>query len=51
VTNQASQTALALRFIDSLGEVVGESEGQWPLSESSLETLQQLRGEIEAGRR
>jgi regulator of protease activity HflC (stomatin/prohibitin superfamily) len=51
VTGPASQTALALRFIDSLGEVVSNADSQWPLPESSRETLRRLRGELEEGRR
>jgi hypothetical protein len=45
-----SDAALALRFVDCLGEIVSESTTQWPLPESVAETLQELRGEIE-GRR
>jgi regulator of protease activity HflC (stomatin/prohibitin superfamily) len=47
----ASQTALALRFIDCLGEIVSETESQWPLPEDLRESLQQLRGEIQEGQR
>jgi regulator of protease activity HflC (stomatin/prohibitin superfamily) len=46
-----SQAALALRFIDCLGEMVSQSETQWPLPESVEETLKCLRGEIEEGPR
>lgn len=46
-----SQTALALRFIDSLGEVLSESAKQWPMPESYEETLRTLRGELEDGQR
>jgi regulator of protease activity HflC (stomatin/prohibitin superfamily) len=41
-----SQTALALRFIDCLGEILSESKKQWPLPESYEETLELLRGEL-----
>jgi hypothetical protein len=46
-----SQTALALRFIDCLGEIMSESEKQWPLPDSYEETLRILRGELEEGQR
>lgn len=49
--SSASETALALRFIDCLGEIVSRSETQWPLPESAQETLKCLRGEIEEGPR
>jgi hypothetical protein len=51
VTDEASQAALALRFIDCIGEVVSESDSQWPLPSGVRETLRQLRGEIAEGRR
>lgn len=47
VTDPASQTALILRFIDCMGEVVSESDSQWPLPENTRATLRRLRGEIE----
>ncbi len=47
----ASQAALTLRFIDCLGEVVSETEGQWPLPSNLRESLQQLRGDIQEGLR
>jgi regulator of protease activity HflC (stomatin/prohibitin superfamily) len=47
----ASQTALALRFIDCLGEIVSETETQWPLPDNLKESLQQLRGDIQEGLR
>jgi regulator of protease activity HflC (stomatin/prohibitin superfamily) len=46
-----SQTALALRFIDCLGEIVSETETQWPLPGEIEETLKCLRGEIVEGQR
>ncbi|NLF14333.1 MAG: hypothetical protein GX597_21315, partial [Anaerolineaceae bacterium] len=49
--DEASQTALTLRFIDCLGEIVSETDAQWPLPESCRKTLARLRGEIEEGQR
>jgi hypothetical protein len=49
--DQASETALALRFIDSLGEIVSRSGTQWPLPASIDETLNSLRGEVAEKRR
>jgi hypothetical protein len=46
LSDEAAQIALALRFIDCLGEMVGESEPQGPLPASLQETLSQLRGAI-----
>ncbi len=46
-----SQAALALRFIDSLGQMVSEANSQCPLPEGITDTLKQLRGGIEAGGR
>lgn len=46
-----SQAALALRFIDCLGEIVSETETQWPLPKGIEETLKCLRGEILEGQR
>jgi hypothetical protein len=45
-----SGAALALRFIDALGEIVSESD-QWPLPAGIEETWKRLRGEIEQGQR
>lgn len=39
--------ALASRFIDSLGEIVKETETQWPLPPTIRENLKQLTGELE----
>ncbi len=50
-TGGVSQAALALRFVDCLGEIVSESEGQWPLPDGVEETLKRLRGGIEEGQR
>lgn len=47
----ASETALALRFVDCMGEIVSSSESQWPLPEEIEETLGLLRGEIQKGPR
>jgi hypothetical protein len=47
----ASQAALALRFIDCMGEIVSDAESQWPMPNTIREALQQLRGEIEEGQR
>jgi regulator of protease activity HflC (stomatin/prohibitin superfamily) len=47
----ASQIALALRFVDCLGEIISESGTQWPLPNNMQETLRCLRGEIENGQR
>ncbi len=47
----ASHAALALRFIDSLGEMVSTTNGQWPLPPDVEATLKQLRGEIQSGGR
>jgi hypothetical protein len=41
-----SQTALALSFIDCLGEILSQSKKQWPLPESYEETLELLRGKL-----
>jgi hypothetical protein len=49
--NEASKTALALRFIDCLGEMISESDTQWPLPDDVEHTLKRLRGEIEGGPR
>ena len=46
-----SGTALALRFIDCLGEMISESSSQWPLPDSVERTLTRLRGEIVEGPR
>jgi regulator of protease activity HflC (stomatin/prohibitin superfamily) len=46
-----SQAALALRFIDSLGQMVSEANSQCPMPEGIADTLKQLRGGIEAGGR
>jgi regulator of protease activity HflC (stomatin/prohibitin superfamily) len=50
-TNEASQAAIALRFIDCLGELVSETETQWPLPQGIDETLKRLRGEVVRGQR
>jgi regulator of protease activity HflC (stomatin/prohibitin superfamily) len=50
-TAYASETALALRFIDCLGEMISESDTQWPLPKSVENSLKLLRGEIEEGPR
>jgi regulator of protease activity HflC (stomatin/prohibitin superfamily) len=47
----ASRAALALRFVDCLGEIVSEANGQWPLPDGIEETLKRLRGGIEARER
>jgi len=49
--DDASQVALSLRFIDCLGEVMSETDAQWPLPEGCRETLTHLRGEIVEGQR
>jgi hypothetical protein len=49
--DRASQAALALRFIDCMGEIVSDADGQWPMPNTISEALQQLRGEIEEGQR
>jgi hypothetical protein len=49
-TGGISGAALALRFIDALGEIVSESN-QWPLPAGIEETWKRLRGEIEQGQR
>ncbi len=43
-----TQAALALRFVDCLGEIVSETETQWPLPETLKATLNQLRGKLVA---
>jgi regulator of protease activity HflC (stomatin/prohibitin superfamily) len=45
----ATQTAITLRFIDCLGEIVSETESQWPPPPDLVETLEQLRGKILPG--
>jgi regulator of protease activity HflC (stomatin/prohibitin superfamily) len=42
----STQAALALRFIDCLGEIVSETENQWPPPPDLEETLTQLRGKL-----
>jgi len=49
--DDVSGTALALRFIDCLGEMISESSSQWPLPDSVERTLTRLRGEIVEGPR
>lgn len=49
-TGGISGAALALRFIDTLGEIVSESN-QWPLPAGIEETWKRLRGELEHGQR
>jgi hypothetical protein len=46
LADEAAQIALALRFIDSLGDMVGDSGAQWPVPASMEETLDRLRGSI-----
>jgi regulator of protease activity HflC (stomatin/prohibitin superfamily) len=43
-----SETALALRFIDCLGEIVSESGSRWPVPPALEDTIQQLTGKIPA---
>jgi regulator of protease activity HflC (stomatin/prohibitin superfamily) len=48
---RGTEAAMALRFIDCLGEIVSESETQWPLPRNVIQTLDDLRGELEEGQR
>jgi hypothetical protein len=41
-----SETALALRFIDTLGEIVSESGSRWPVPHGLEQAIQQLTGKI-----
>lgn len=43
-----TETALALRFIDCLGEIVSESGSRWPVPPALEDTIQQLTGKIPA---
>lgn len=43
-----SETALTLRFIDCLGEMVCESDSRWPVPSGLEKTIQQLTGKIPA---
>jgi hypothetical protein len=43
-----SETALTLRFIDCLGEMVSESDSRWPVPSGLEKTIQQLTGKIPA---
>jgi len=51
VNQRGTEAALALRFIDCLGEIVSDSETQWPLPENVSKTLDELRGELEERQR
>jgi hypothetical protein len=42
----STEAALALRFIDCLGEMVSETENQWPPPKALESTLDQLRGKL-----
>jgi len=44
----ATEAALALRFVDCLGEIVSETENQWPPPKALEATLNQLRGKLVA---
>jgi hypothetical protein len=50
-SGSVSQTAVALRFIDSLGEFVGEAGAYGEVPEGVEKTLNRLRGQIEEGDR
>jgi len=43
-----SETALTLRFIDCLGDMVCESDSRWPVPSGLEKTIQQLTGKIPA---
>ena len=42
----ATEAACALRFVDCLGEIVSETESQWPPPKALESTLNQLRGKL-----
>ena len=49
--DDVSQMAIALRFIDCIGEMVSGQGSQWQLPEGIHQTLENLRGELEEQQR
>lgn len=44
---ETSQTALALRFVNCLGSIVGEAGDKWPVPNSIKDVFSRLRGDLE----
>lgn len=49
LSEDVTQAAIALSFVDCLGQMLHESEQHWPLPESLRDSLGRLRGQLEQG--